>query len=211
MRLKKVKNALEKIKESKYYVDFPEESLGRWNQVFSNENPIYLEIGMGKGTFLIEMAQKYPEINFIGMEMYDSVLVKAVEKLENIETLQNLKLLLYDANRLESVFEKEIDRIYLNFSDPWPKKRHAKRRLTSELFLKRYDGVFKEQKEIFLKTDNNDFFEYSLASLSSYGYEIKNVSRDLHHESIEENVMTEYEAKFAKQGVPINRLEAYKQ
>ena len=211
MRLKKVKNALEKISASNYYVNLPEANKGNWKQLFPNQNPIFLEIGMGKGNFIIEMAQKHPEANFVGMERYDSVLVKAIEKLENMEVLSNLKLVLYDASHIESVFENEIDRVYLNFSDPWPKKRHAKRRLTSESFLKKYDSIFKNHKEIFLKTDNHDFFEFSMESLASYGYEIKNVSRDLHHETREENVMTEYEMKFAKQGVAINRLEAYKQ
>ena len=211
MRLKKVKNAIERIHVSEYYVNSPESYQGKWKQVFSNEKPIYLEIGMGKGNFIIEMAQKHPEANFIGVEMYDSVLVKAVEKLESMDKIPNLKLLLYDANHIDSVFEKEINRIYLNFSDPWPKKRHAKRRLTSESFLKKYDSIFAKQKEIFLKTDNVDFFEYSLESLKAYGYEIKTVSRDWHHESTEENVMTEYETKFVSQGVPINRLEAYQQ
>ncbi len=142
MRLKKVKGALERIKKSTYYVDNPKEKCTKWKETFGNDHPIHIEIGMGKGNFIIGMAKLHPEMNYIGIEMYDSVLVKAVEKLEAEEKLCNLKLILLDASQIEEVFREEISRIYLNFSDPWPKKKHAKRRLTSAIFLEKYEKVF---------------------------------------------------------------------
>lgn len=209
MRLKKVKGALERIELSKYYVNNPEQYKDNWNKVFQNENPIRLEIGMGKGHFIIGMAKKFPDVNFIGIEMYDSVMVKATDALEKEEEyIPNLKLILMDARNIENVFEKEIDRIYLNFSDPWPKARHAKRRLTSKVFLDKYDLVFKGQKSIFMKTDNDDLFEFSIESLKEHGYTLSDVTRDLHSLNEEDNVMTEYERKFSEKGVKINRLKA---
>lgn len=210
MRLKKVQGANEKVKASNYYVDMPEEFKGKWKEIFGNENPIHIEIGMGKGRFIINMAKNNPNINFIGIEMYDSVLVRAVESLENEEVLPNLKLLLFDANNIENIFDKEIERIYLNFSDPWPKARHAKRRLTSKQFLSHYDNIFENKKSIIMKTDNNDLFDFSLEMLSEHGYELAEVTRDLHSLNDETNVCTEYELKFSKNGVKINRVIAYK-
>ena len=211
MRLKKVKNALERIKASNYYVDEIQEKKNNWKKVFENDNPIHIEIGMGKGNFIIGMAKLNPNINYIGIEMYDSVMVKAIEKLKEEEELKNLKLVLLDAGKINEVFENEIDRIYLNFSDPWPKAKHAKRRLTSSIFLEKYETVFRNHKnEIFQKTDNNDLFEFSMESLKEAGYELKNVTRDLHSANMLDNVMTEYEKKFSEAGVKINRLEAYK-
>ncbi len=210
MRLKKVKNAKERIETSGYYVINPMENKNHWQSVFGNKNPIHIEIGMGKGNFIIGMAKLHQDINYIGIEMYDSVLVRAIEKLEQEEELHNLKLILIDATSIEDVFEKEIDRIYLNFSDPWPKARHARRRLTSPVFLEKYDTIFKGRKEIFQKTDNNDLFDFSMSSLKEAGYELKNVTRDLHAMPFEGNVMTEYEQKFQEMGIKINRLEAYK-
>lgn len=209
MRLKKIKGALERIELSKYYVNNPEQYKDNWNKVFENENPIRLEIGMGKGHFIIGMAKKFPDVNFIGIEMYDSVMVKATDALEKEEEyIPNLKLILMDARNIENVFGKEIDRIYLNFSDPWPKARHTKRRLTSKAFLDKYDLVFKEQKSIFMKTDNDDLFEFSIESLKEHGYTLSDVTRDLHSLNEEDNVMTEYERKFSEKGVKINRLKA---
>ncbi len=205
MRLKKVKNAMEKIEKSIYYVKLPEKNKGKWHLIFENNNPIHIEIGMGKGTFIIQMAKKYPNINFIGIEMHDSVLVKATQALENENDISNLKLLLFDAKGINEIFEKEIDRIYLNFSDPWPKARHAKRRLTNINFLTKYDKIFKDKKNIIMKTDNIDLFEYSIESLKSYGYNISNVTRDLNDK---DNIMTEYEKKFIEKGIKINRFEA---
>ena len=211
MRLKKVKNALERVKMSNYYVDEPQLNKDKWNMVFENNNPIHIEIGMGKGNFIIGMAKQNKDINYIGIEMYDSVMVKAVEKLKDEEPLNNLRLILLDAGKIDEVFENEISRIYLNFSDPWPKAKHAKRRLTSSVFLEKYEVIFLNHKnEIFQKTDNNDLFEFSMESLKNAGYELENVTRDLHSTNFEGNVMTEYEKKFSEMGIKINRLEAYK-
>lgn len=209
MRLKKVKNAKERVEASEYFVCNPKDNIGRWQEVFKNENPIHIEIGMGKGKFIINMAKTYPNINFIGIEKYDSVMVKVLNILDEEEKIPNLKLVLTDANDIEEVFKNDVDRIYLNFSDPWPKSKHEKRRLTSKNFLEKYDNVFKGKKEIFQKTDNFDFFEYSRKSFLEYGYEIKNLTYDLHNEDIF-NIPTEYEEKFSAKGLKINRLEAYK-
>ena len=209
MRLRNIKGADKIIENSRYIILNPEENKGKWKNVFNNNNPINIEIGMGKGDFIIGMAKNNPNINFIGIEMYDSVIVKAVQKLEN-ENITNLKLIRMDGTLIENVFDKEVDLIYLNFSDPWPKKRNAKRRLTHEKFLRKYDNIFKDKKVIYMKTDNISLFEFSLESLSEYGYKLKNISLDLHNSDFEGNVMTEYEKKFSDKGVKINRLEAYK-
>lgn len=211
MRLKKVKDAIEKIESSKYYLQNPMEYKGKWQELFKNKNPIHIEIGMGKGNFIIGMAKQNKNINYIGIEMYDSVMVKATQKLNEEENLNNLKLILLDAFKIDEVFEREISRIYLNFSDPWPKAKHEKRRLTSKLFLEKYDKIFRGQKQIFQKTDNNDLFDFSMVSFIENGYELKNITRDLQREEIKDNVMTEYEEKFTNMGIKINRLEAYKE
>ena len=208
MRLRNNKNAKEIIENSKYLVIDPEKQKGKWNKVFNNNNPIYIEIGCGKGNFIIENAKTYPNINFIGIEMYDTVLMYAVNKAP--ENLDNLRFIRMDARLIEDVFDKEIDLIYLNFSDPWPKNRNAKRRLTHERFLSRYDNIFKNKKTIFMKTDNLHLFEFSIESLSEYGYKIKNVSLDLVNSDIKDDIMIEYEKKFTEKGIRINRLEAYK-
>ncbi|MBQ9013023.1 MAG: tRNA (guanosine(46)-N7)-methyltransferase TrmB [Bacilli bacterium] len=209
MRLKNVKNASNIIKESSYLVLEPNNYKGKWSTLFNNSNPISIEIGMGKGDFIIGMAKENPNVNFIGIEMFDSVIVRAVQKLEEIE-LDNLKLIRMDANNIEDVFYKEIDTIYLNFSDPWPKNRHEKRRLTSHNLLSKYDSIFKNTKKIFQKTDNIDLFSYSIESLSTYGYILKNVTLDLYNNMIDGNVQTEYEKKFVNKNTKICRLEAYK-
>lgn len=209
MRLRNIKNASEIINKSNYVVSNPEEYKGKWSNMFENNNPIHIEIGMGKGNFIIGMAKNNPNINFIGIEMYDSIVVKATKKLEN-EKLNNLKFIRMDARLIEDIFYKEIELIYLNFSDPWPKNRNAKRRLTHSRFLQRYDSIFKNQNIIYLKTDNTGLFEFSIESLSEYGYKLKNISLDLHNSDFKDNIMTEYEAKFSEKGVKINRLEAYK-
>ena len=208
MRLRNVKDAKDIVSNSKYVINNPQEYKGSFSKLFNNSNPISLEIGMGKGDFIINMAIKYPDINFIGLEKYQSIIVRATQKLENLN-LNNLKLICMDAKELNEVFAKEIDTIYLNFSDPWPKQRHAKRRLTSDTFLPIYDSIFKKDKRIVQKTDNVGLFEYSIVSLSNYGYVIKDISLDLHNTS-KENVMTEYEKKFSSQGIKINYLEAIK-
>ena len=208
MRLRNNKNAKDIISNSNYVVLNPKDNISKWNKVFGNNNPIHIEIGMDKGDFIIGMALKYPNINFIGIEMYDSVLMHAVKKLED-KNITNLKLIRMDANEIDEVFKKEIDLIYLNFSDPWPKNRNAKRRLTHERLLSKYDNIFKDKNIIYMKTDNIKLFAFSIESLSGYGYTLKNISLDLHSEDID-NVETEYEKKFNSMGIKINRLEAYK-
>lgn len=208
MRLKNVKGANEIIINGEYYVDNPYQYKGNWNSVFKNNNPIYIEIGMGKGNFIIENALRYKNINFIGIEKYDSVIVRAIQKSNGLP-LDNLKILRIDANKLMDVFDKEIDTIYLNFSDPWPKKRHSKRRLTSEFFLDIYDNIFKDRMRIIMKTDNIDLFNYSLDSLIDHGYSIVYQNNDLDCLS-DDNIMTEYEEKFYKLGIKINKFEGIK-
>lgn len=207
MRLRNVKGKEEIIASSEYILKNPCEYKGKWKSLFSNNNDIYIEIGMGKGKFIIENAIRYPNINFIGIEKYDSVMVRAIEKLSD-KKLDNLKLIVFDAGKIDEIFDKEITRIYLNFSDPWPKKRHAHRRLTSLVFLKLYDKVFTCDKEIIMKTDNKGLFAYSIESLSKYGYTLENVTLDL--QDAEDNITTEYEEKFRNKDITINRLEARK-
>lgn len=209
MRLRNVKNAREIVDNSSFVVHNPEEYKGNFKKlVFGNENPIHLEIGMGKGNFLIDKALKNPNINFIGVEKYESVLCRALEKLEE-KNINNLKIICVDAIKLNEIFDKEIETIYLNFSDPWPKKRHAKRRLTSHVFLPIYDEIFENEKVIVQKTDNVLLFESSIVSLSTYGYVIEEISLDLANTGME-NSLTEYEAKFMSQGIKINYLKAHK-
>lgn len=209
MRLKNVRNANNIIMNSSYVILDPFKYKKNWNKVFKNNNPIDIEIGMGKGDFIIGMAKENPNINFIGIEMFDSVLVRAVQKLEN-EEIPNLRLIRMDANEIDKVFEKEIDKLYLNFSDPWPKKRHEKRRLTSHTLLSKYDNIFDNEKIIFQKTDNINLFAFSIESLSTFGYTLKNVTLDLYNNMIDGNIATEYEKRFNEKGVKICRLEAYK-
>lgn len=208
MRLRNVKNAKEIVNNSNYVINNPEEYIGNYKNLFNNNNPINIEIGMGKGNFIIGMAEKYPNINFIGIEKYESVMVRAIEKLNNID-LPNLKLIRMDAKDIDKVFNKEIDTIYLNFSDPWPKTRHAKRRLTSPYFLELYDKIFISTPHIIQKTDNILLFASSIETLSNYGYTFDKVSLDLKNTDID-NVTTEYEEKFMNMGIKINYLNAYK-
>lgn len=209
MRLKNVKGANEIIIKGRYYVDDPYINKGNWHKVFNNNNPIYIEIGIGKGKFIVENTIKYPNINFIGIEKYDSVLVRAIQKSNDLE-LNNLKLVRMDAKRIEEVFDHEVDRIYLNFSDPWPKDRHYKRRLTSYVFLGKYEHIFKNNKYIIMKTDNIDLFNFSLESLTNNGYTIEFKTNDLHSLNDIDNIMTEYEEKFSNKGIKINKLIARK-
>ncbi len=209
MRLKNVKGANEIIINGKYYINNPKEHKGKWQTTFKNNNPIYIEIGMGKGDFIIENALKYPNINFIGIEKFDSVIVRAIQKSNDLE-LNNLKLIRMDAIEIDEVFNHEINLIYLNFSDPWPKDRHAKRRLTSPIFLEKYENIFLKDKKIIMKTDNTDLFNYSINSLEENGYNISYKTNDLHKEQDINNIMTEYEKKFTNKGIKINKLEAIK-
>ena len=208
MRLKNIKGASEKILLGKYFINNPSDYKGKWHKLFNNNNPIYIEICMGKGNFIIKNALNNPNINYIGIEMYDSVILRAVEKTNELE-LNNLYLIRMDARLIEDIFDKEIDLIYLNFSDPWPKDRHAKRRLTSPRFLERYDKIFKNKNKIIMKTDNNSLFEYSLETLKEHGYTLSNVTRDLHKDK-DNIITTEYEDKFTSKGIKINYLEGVK-
>ncbi len=195
MRQRNVKNKKEIINNSNYIILDANKLKGSWNNVFQNNNPIYLEIGMGKGDFILENAKRYPNINFIGIEKFDSIIALAIKKIP--EGINNLKLIRMDAMNIGDVFDKEIDRIYLNFSDPWPKPRHEKRRLTSSNFLNLFESVFKNNKEIMMKTDNRHLFEYSLISFNNNDYKIKEISLDLHSDNCDDNIETEYERKFS--------------
>lgn len=211
MRLRNVPGARETIIENQFSIQQPEQMKGKWAEVFQNDHPIHIEVGMGKGQFIIEMARRNPEVNYIGIEKYSSVLVRAVEKLEDFEQ-DNLRLIRMDAENIEEVFDKdEVDRIYLNFSDPWPKDRHAKRRLTSTRFLERYDNILTPEGRVMFKTDNKDLFDFSLEQVEEAGWILESHTYDLHHSEYNEgNVMTEYEEKFSAKGNPICRLVAYR-
>ena len=193
MRLRNVKNK-EILDKSPYIISEPFSLKGRWKEVFKNNNLIHLEIGMGKGQFLINMAINNPNINFIGIEKFDSVMVRTLEKIANYE-LNNIKVIKIDASDILDVFDNEISKIYLNFSDPWPKRRHAKKRLTSEVFLEKYEQL--GSLDIEQKTDNRKLFEYSLQSFVNNGYKILELSLDLHGDK-ENIITTEYEDKFTK-------------
>ena len=208
MRLRNVKGSREEIQLSEYTVNEPEKYKGRWKELFGNDNPVYIEVGMGKGKFITEMAQLHPEINFIGIEKYSSVLIRAIEKRKELE-INNLMFIRMDAENIEDVFEKnEVAGIYLNFSDPWPKDRHAKRRLTSRQFLARYDKILAGDGVIEFKTDTRDLFDFSLEEAPEAGWEIIASTYDLHADEkmSEGNVMTEYEEKFSSKGNPIHKM-----
>ena len=207
MRLRNLKDIQILLDECTYLIKEPNKLINNWKQEFNNSNPIHLEIGMGKGDFIYNMALTYPDINFIGVEKYSGVVARAVKK--HPDLLPNLRIINMDALKLDKVFNLEIDTIYLNFSDPWPKKRTEKRRLTSDVFLAIYDNLFKNRKKIVMKTDNLILFASSLVSLSEYGYILKDVSLDLSNSDIP-NVLTEYETKFKNMGIKINYLVAEK-
>ncbi|MCM3162781.1 tRNA (guanosine(46)-N7)-methyltransferase TrmB [Metabacillus litoralis] len=209
MRLRNKPWAGEFIAEhSDYAISNPENYKGKWHEVFGNQNPIHIEVGTGKGQFLAGMSQQNPNINYIGIELFDSVIVAAIQKAVD-KQLSNFKLLNVNAKNLTEYFDQgEIDRVYLNFSDPWPKTRHAKRRLTYKSFLQMYENVLVKGGEIHFKTDNQGLFEYSLISFSEYGLRLKYISLDLHKSDFEGNVMTEYEEKFSEKGQRIYRVEA---
>ena len=201
MRLRHKPYAQDKLLEYKQYVvEKPEESKGKWTERFEKAQPLHIEIGCGKGRFIIEMAKRYPEINFIGIELQTSVIVSALEK-QIEEQLPNLQLMQVNAMDLREYFEAgEVDRIYLTFSDPWPKNRHEKRRLTYKSFLSVYETILNDIGELHFKTDNQKLFEYSLTSFSKYDAVLEKVYLDLHKSDVEDNVMTEYEEKFSKKG-----------
>ena len=205
MRLKHIKNADVIIRKSKYLIDNPNDYKGKWNTVFNNNNDINIEIGTGKGKYIISLAESNPDTNYIGIEKYDSPLVSAVKKLEELD-LPNLRLICADALNINDIFDKEVNMIYLNFSDPWPKKRHTKRRLTSNIFLNKYDLIFKDKKRIQMKTDNDDLYEYSLLSFEENGYNIKKTDTNYF-----DNYTTEYEDKFRELGKNINYIYVEKE
>ncbi len=209
MRLRHIRDAEEKIADSPYVVQEPQKEKGAWTERFKKEDPIEIEVGMGKGRFIMELASSHPDKNYIGIERYSSVLLRALEKREQTQ-LSNIWFLCVDAGELAEIFaEGEVSKIYLNFSDPWPKDRHAKRRLTSPRFMVVYDQILAADGSVEFKTDNEALFRYSLESIASCGWRICRHTFDLHHSDMAEgNVMTEYEAKFAAEGKKICKLIA---
>lgn len=205
MRLRNISGSRDVIASSPLVIHEPKQHKGSWREVFGNDNPIRIEVGMGKGKFIYELAKQNPHVNYIGIEKYSSVLLRALQKMES-EPLSNLCFIRMDAEGIAEVFGKEeIDRIYLNFSDPWPKDRHAKRRLPSREFLKRYDSFLKKDGVLEFKTDNRDLFNFALEELNDTGWEVVQVTYDLHNDPVmlTGNIMTEYEEKFSALGNPI--------
>lgn len=209
MRLRNVRGAREALVESDFTVNEPSEYRGKWLELFENNNPLHVEIGTGKGRFLMTLAEQNPDINYIGIEKFSSVLIRAIEKQREL-ALPNLYFIRMDAENIEEVFgEGEVDRIYLNFSDPWPKDRHAKRRLTSKQFFARYNKVLDKRGRVEFKTDNRDLFDFSVESVKEAGWNLDAVTYDLHNSDMNEgNIMTEYEIKFSQMGNPIHKLIA---
>ena len=209
MRLRNVPGAREEMEKNDFVFTEPEGMRGTWAEVFGNTNPIHIEIGMGKGRFVTTLATMNPDINYVGIEKFSSVLIRAVEKQDELR-LPNLRFIRMDAENIKEVFGKyEVSRIYLNFSDPWPKDRHAKRRLTSKEFFARYDEILKPEGEVQFKTDNRELFDWSVEEISNTKWTLTAVSYDLHNSDMNEgNVMTEYEERFSLEGKPINKLIA---
>lgn len=214
MRLRNIPEAKDIVENSPFVIQQPCRLRGNWKDVWHNDKPIHLEVGMGKGRFLMEMSLRHSENNYLGMELYDSVLLRAIQRRQAMEAeSENLFFLCTDARMLPEIFaEDEIQKIYLNFSDPWPKERHAKRRLTSPLFLEIYDTVLDPNGTVCFKTDNRSLFDYSLETIKETSpWRVKDVTYDLHGSSFAAgNVMTEYEEKFSSKGMPIHRLVAYR-
>lgn len=212
MRLRNISGSREVIADSRFVVHEEEWRPGNWHEIFGNENPIRIEVGMGKGKFIYAMAKLYPEINFVGIEKYSSVLLRAIQKME-AEELPNLRFIRMEAEEITKVFGRgEVDRIYLNFSDPWPKDRHAKRRLPSKEFLARYDVILKKDGRLEFKTDNRELFEFALEELKQADWQTDYVTFDLHKDEklMEGNVMTEYEEKFSAMGNPIYKYQIFR-
>lgn len=220
MRLRNIPRAESVLEAHDNVIKNEKECKGRWHTVFGNDAPVYIEIGMGKGQFLTAMAQKNPDRNYIGIERYSSVLLRAVERLDKLaeasggepgEVPENIRFICMDAAEIEDVFEKgEVEGIYLNFSDPWPKKRHARRRLTSKEFFARYDSILAPDGRVEFKTDNRDLFQFSLEQAEEAGWRVLMSTWDLHGDAVMNagNVMTEYEEKFSAKGNPICKLIA---
>jgi tRNA (guanine-N7-)-methyltransferase len=207
MRLRNVKGSRENIAASEYVIHDETTMKGKWSEYFKNDNPIHIEIGMGKGRFIMDMARLHPDVNYIGIEKFSSVLIRAIEKQTEME-LPNLVFIRMDAEYIVNVFQKgEVDYIYLNFSDPWPKDRHARRRLTSKEYLHRYEQILSDGGGVTFKTDNRALFDFSLEQLDEAGWSLENKTYDLHHsEYMDGNVMTEYEERFSSMGNPICRM-----
>lgn len=216
MRLRNIPRADQVLSEHSKVIKDELQKKGKWKEVFGNDNPLYVEIGMGKGQFLTTLAEKNPDKNYIGIERYSSVLLRAVERLDTMKeredlAMENIRFICMDAADVQEVFgEEEIAGIYLNFSDPWPKKRHARRRLTSKEFLKRYEKILAKEGVVEFKTDNQELFHFSLEQVNEAGWELKGSTWDLHHDEkmFKGNVMTEYEEKFSSRGNPICKLIA---
>lgn len=208
MRYNFVKNAKEILESSPYLIKNPEKYKGKWNSVFNNNKPICLELGMGRGSFIIEMAKKHPNINYIGLELDMSQTATAISNIRN-EKINNLRMICADARNIIDYFGKEIDTIYLTFSEPWPKKQDEKKRFTHESYLKLYDRIFKKHKHIILKTDNKILFASAMESLSQYWYSFDKVSLDLHNDERKiENVMTDFEKQYYKEKRNIYYVDA---
>ena len=205
MRLRNITGSREMIAESRFVVHEPQEYKGRWSELFGNDHPLRIEIGMGKGRFIMDLARMHPEINYVGIEKYSSVLLRGIQKMET-DPLPNLYFIRMEAEEIADVFgREEVERIYLNFSDPWPKDRHAKRRLPSREFLKRYNEILVRDGVIEFKTDNEDLFRFALEEIAPAGWQLLQKTEDLHHDEkmLAGNVMTEYEEKFSALGNPI--------
>lgn len=212
MRLRNVTGSREVIAGSRFVVQDPFAHKGSWNAVFGNRNPIHIEIGMGKGQFITTLAAQNPQINYIGIEKYSTVLLRAVQKMELLE-LPNLKFIRMDAEDICEVFATgEVAKLYLNFSDPWPKDRHAKRRLPSRQFLARYHQILAPDANVEFKTDNQALFDFALEEIAPAGWKVEAVTRDLHHDIIlnQGNIMTEYEQRFSEKGNPIYKYIIYR-
>lgn len=214
MRLRNIRGSRETIAESNYVVheEIMFEQPGKWHEIFGNSNPIHIEIGMGKGQFIHALAKLHPEINYVGIEKYSSVLLRAIQKMD-AEELPNLKFLRMEAEDITKVFGKhEVDKIYLNFSDPWPKDRHAKRRLPSREFLARYNEILKPDSRLEFKTDNRPLFDFAVEELEPAGWKSEVITYDLHADEklVEGNIMTEYEEKFSSMGNPICKYIIYR-
>ncbi len=210
MRLRNIPGSREAIAESRWCVQEPEQFKGNWNQIFGNRNPIHIEIGMGKGRFLMANAQEHPQTNYIGIEKYSSVLLRALQKMEDAP-LENIRFIRMEAESITDIFEEgEVGKIYLNFSDPWPKDRHAKRRLTSRQFFARYHAILQKEGCVEFKTDNEKLFDFSLEEVEAAGWTLDKHTRDLHHDQAmaQGNIMTEYEERFSSMGSPIYKLIA---
>jgi len=212
MRLRRDSRAPEYLENDERVILNPETFRAKWKEHFENDNPIHVEFGCGKGGFITELAIRNPSINYIAVEKAETVVYKACKKAnDNEDTPDNIRFLYFDVSNCKELFEKEeVERIYLNFSDPWPKKRYAYKRLTSRAFLEKYEYILRQSGEIHFKTDNKGLFAYSIEELSAMEWCMKNVTLDLHNSEMEDNIMTEYEKKFSEMGYTINRLEACK-